>query len=36
MVALRADLLSGAWERRDAELLDRDEFDHGSRLVVAG
>jgi SAM-dependent methyltransferase len=32
---LRADLDSGAWERRNAEILDRDELDLGFRLVVA-
>jgi SAM-dependent methyltransferase len=31
---LRADLASGEWERRNAELLDLDEFDLGHRLVV--
>jgi len=33
--ALRADLRSGAWERRNAELLARDEHDFGYRLLVA-
>jgi SAM-dependent methyltransferase len=32
---LRADLDSGAWERRYADLLDRDELDLGFRIVVA-
>jgi hypothetical protein len=36
MVAgLRADLESGAWERRNADLLARDEYDYGYRLLVA-
>ena len=33
--ALRADLESGAWERRNAEILERDELDLGFRVVVA-
>jgi SAM-dependent methyltransferase len=33
--ALRADLRSGAWERRNADVLDRDELDLGFRVVVA-
>ena len=33
--ALRADLESGAWRRRNADILDRDELDLGFRLVVA-
>lgn len=33
---LRADLESGEWHRRHADLLDRDELDLGYRLVVAG
>jgi len=33
---LRADLASGAWHRRHADLLARDEIDGGYRLVVAG
>jgi SAM-dependent methyltransferase len=33
---LRADLGSGAWHRRHADLLDRDSVDYGYRLVVAG
>ncbi len=32
---LRSDLASGAWERRHAELLERDALDLGYRLVVA-
>ena len=32
---LRADLESGAWERRNADILDRDELDLGFRIVVA-
>ena len=32
---LRADLESGAWERRNADLLDREELDLGFRVVVA-
>jgi hypothetical protein len=32
---LRADLESGEWERRNAELLGHDEYDFGYRLVVA-
>jgi SAM-dependent methyltransferase len=33
--ALRADLASGAWERRNADILERDELDLGFRVVVA-
>jgi SAM-dependent methyltransferase len=33
---LRADLASGAWARRNAELLDREELDLGLRLLVSG
>lgn len=33
--ALRADLESGEWERRNAAILDRDELDLGYRLLVA-
>jgi SAM-dependent methyltransferase len=33
---LRADLDSGEWHRRNAELLDRDAVDGGFRLIVAG
>ncbi|HWW43773.1 MAG TPA: methyltransferase domain-containing protein, partial [Acidimicrobiia bacterium] len=32
---LRADLDSGAWARRHADLLAQDEFDGGYRLLVA-
>jgi SAM-dependent methyltransferase len=32
---LRADLDSGAWERRYADVLERDELDLGFRVVVA-
>jgi SAM-dependent methyltransferase len=32
---LRRDLETGAWERRYADLLTRDEYDAGFRLVVA-
>ncbi len=32
---LRADLDSGAWERRNADILDLDELDLGFRVVVA-
>ena len=33
--ALRHDLASGAWARRNARLLDLDELDLGFRLVIA-
>lgn len=33
---LRADLASGAWHRRHADLLEQDMVDGGFRLVVAG
>src|SRR5215510_6403617 len=33
---LKQDLETGAWERRYADLLARDEYDAGYRLVVAG
>jgi SAM-dependent methyltransferase len=33
--ALRADLRSGAWRRRNADILERDELDLGFRVVVA-
>jgi SAM-dependent methyltransferase len=36
MRRLADDLESGRWHRRNAELLDLDEFDIGYRLVVAG
>jgi SAM-dependent methyltransferase len=32
---LRADLESGAWERRNADLLDLEELDLGFRVIVA-
>jgi SAM-dependent methyltransferase len=35
IAALRADLESGAWMRRNADLLDRDEYDVGLRLLIA-
>jgi Methyltransferase domain len=35
VAALRADLESGAWEARNADLLERDEYDLGLRLLVA-
>jgi SAM-dependent methyltransferase len=35
MRALADDLASGAWHRRHADLLAREEFDAGYRLVVA-
>jgi SAM-dependent methyltransferase len=35
MAALRADLESGEWERRNASILELDELDLGYRLVVA-
>jgi SAM-dependent methyltransferase len=34
LARLRADLDSGAWARRHAELLERDELDLGYRLLV--
>ncbi|MFF3007172.1 class I SAM-dependent methyltransferase [Kitasatospora sp. NPDC057940] len=33
---LRADLESGAWHRRHAELLDQERMDYGYRLLIAG
>ena len=36
MERLAADLASGAWHERHADLLDLDEYDAGYRLVVAG
>ncbi|MFJ7276056.1 class I SAM-dependent methyltransferase [Kitasatospora sp. NPDC098663] len=33
---LRADLESGAWHRRHAELLDQEHMDYGYRLLIAG
>ena len=35
VAALRADLESGAWARRNADLLERDAIDLGYRVVVA-
>jgi SAM-dependent methyltransferase len=35
VAALGADLESGAWERRNAELLELDAFDFGYRVIVA-
>jgi SAM-dependent methyltransferase len=35
VASLRADLESGAWERRHAELLARDELDLGYRILIA-
>jgi SAM-dependent methyltransferase len=35
MARLRADLESGEWERRHADLLERDELDLGYRLWIA-
>ncbi|MFI0714325.1 class I SAM-dependent methyltransferase [Streptomyces inhibens] len=36
MAKLRADLDSGAWRRRHAELLDKESVDYGYRLLIAG
>lgn len=36
MARLRADLDSGAWHRRHADLLERDSMDYGYRLLIAG
>jgi SAM-dependent methyltransferase len=36
VAALRADLESGAWHERNAELLELDEHDLGYRLLIAG
>ena len=33
---LRQDLASGEWERRNRELLTKEAFDYGYRLIVAG
>jgi SAM-dependent methyltransferase len=33
---LRADLASGEWRRRNADVLDLDEIDLGFRLLIAG
>jgi SAM-dependent methyltransferase len=35
LARLRADIESGAWTRRHADLLERDEIDLGYRLLVA-
>ena len=35
MAALRADLESGEWQRRNADILDRDAVDLGFRLIIA-
>jgi hypothetical protein len=35
LARLRADLDSGAWHERNAEILGRDALDLGFRLVVA-
>ena len=35
MAALRADLESGEWERRNASILELEELDLGYRLIVA-
>jgi SAM-dependent methyltransferase len=35
VAALRADLASGAWQERHADLLELDELDLGYRLLVA-
>jgi len=36
LARLAADLNSGEWARRYSELLDREEYDAGYRLVIAG
>ena len=36
LARLKADLRTGAWKRRNADLLQLDELDLGYRLVVAG
>lgn len=36
LVRLAADVESGAWRRRNRDLLEQDVFDAGYRLVVAG
>ena len=36
MDRLAADLRSGAWHERHADLLELEEMDHGYRLVIAG
>ena len=35
MARLRADLDSGAWHRRHADLLEQDSVDYGYRLLIA-
>jgi hypothetical protein len=35
VAALRDDLCSGAWHRRNADLLEQDDFDFGYGLLVA-
>jgi len=35
VASLRADLESGEWERRNADLLERDELDLGYRILIA-
>jgi ubiquinone/menaquinone biosynthesis C-methylase UbiE len=35
MARLRADLASGAWHRRHADLLEQDSVDYGYRLLIA-
>jgi SAM-dependent methyltransferase len=35
IATLRADLESGAWQRHNADLLARDEYDFGYRLLIA-
>jgi hypothetical protein len=36
VAALAADLESGVWHERNAELLDLEELEVGARLLVAG
>lgn len=36
LTRLRADIASGAWQERHADLLARDEVDLGYRLLIAG
>lgn len=36
MIRLRADLGSGRWHERNAQLLELDAIHHGYRLVVVG
>ncbi|MFJ9867025.1 class I SAM-dependent methyltransferase [Streptomyces sp. NPDC101165] len=33
---LRADLATGDWQRRHADLLNRESMDYGYRLIIAG